>query len=354
MDTNLDCRILSQDDMRQIVELKQIAFGMPISKFRAIDFEVAENYGLFDSGKLVGMVTMTPKDLVIGNHSIKIGGIGAVSTHPEARGKGVMRKLLNYSIERMRKLNIPLSILWGDTQRYRHFGWETCGRKIRFHINARSVKYHELKSDFRLVPYNQQKHLDAIMNMHDAQTLRVKRSRKDFEYYLGKPSVMVWFASQNGKNAYLVQEGEYIIEYAGDFSLACQSLKYLLANYERSNLIIQTKDIVSPQQRELYKMSAWWSVEPLAMLKIVDLETTLQALGVQIKNDSAFSLKMLDSNQTANINPDNVSKHSIELSDIEMTRLIFDGNMVLEQTELNQIIEKLFPLDIYWPRLDAV
>lgn len=354
MDTSFNCRILSADDMKQIVELKQMAFGMPISKFRDVEFEVSENYGLFDSGKLVGMVAMTPKDLTIGNCCIKVGGIGAVSTHPEARGKGVMRKLLDYSVERMRELDIPLSILWGDTQRYRHFGWETCGRKIHFRINGRSMKYHDLKSDFVLEPYNKSKHLDAIMAMHDAQTLRVKRSRKDFEYYLGKPSVMTWFASQNGKNAYLVQEGEYVIEYAGDFSLVCQGLKFLLANYERSELTIQTKNMDLPEQRELYKMSAWWTVEPLAMLKIIDLEKTLRALGVQIKNDHAFSLKMLNSNQTANINCTDNSANCIELSDIEMTRLIFNGNVTLEQAELNQIIKQFFPLDMYWPRLDAV
>ena len=330
-----DCKILSQNDIEQITELKQTAFAMPIARFRAIDFEIAENYGLFEDNKLIGMVSMTPKNLVAGDFKIKVGGIGAVATHPDARGKGVMRKLLNYSIERMREQNIPLSILWGDTQRYRHFGWETCGSKIHFRINSRSMKSCELESGFNMEPYNAQKHLEKIMDMHNAQAYRIERSKKDFEYLLSKPSVMVWYVSRGAESAYLVQEGEYIIESAGDFPLVCQSLKYLLDNYERSTLIIQKMDIDSLEQNELYKMSSWWSFEPLAMLKIIDLEKTLEVFGFEAAHSA------------------NLSRYN-KLSDTEMTRLIFSGKLKLEDVEFDQLAKQIFPINIYWPRLDAI
>jgi predicted acetyltransferase len=367
MSDSFEYRILTPDDDNRMSELKQLAFCIPISKFRSVDFDQSENYGLFDSGQLLGMVSMTPKNLLVGNCKINVGGIGTVATLPDARGKGVMRKLLNYSIEQMRQQNIPLSILWGDTQRYRHFGWETCGRKLHFRINGRSMKSYAPQTGFSIKPYNKQQHLEAIMAMHDAQTCRVERQRKDFEDYLNRESVMVWFASQGGKTAYLVQENEFIIESAGGFELVCQGLNYLLNNYERNTLIIQKMDYDSATTNELYRLSSWWSVEPLGMLKIINLEHTLRAFLPQLNKcrgieNQRISLKMLDSGEVVTLDFKNelvIEKSyyrecGVELSDTDMTRLIFYGNMIIGHPGLDSIIRSIFPLEIFWPRLDAV
>lgn len=361
-----EVRILNPEERLKMLELKQLAFGIPASRFMDIDFDSSENYGLYDNGKLEGMVSMTPKELLIGSRKIIVGGIGAVSTHPGARGKGTMRKLLNYSIDRMRELNIPLSILWGDTQRYRHFGWETGGKKIHFTINARSMKPCSIKDDFTIDPYNIQKHLSSMITLHDKKLCRIKRKLADFERFFGKPSVMVWFARQGGNEAYVVQEGEYIIEYAGNFDVVCQCLYYLLDNHERSTLTVQQSPFESIEKNDFYKISSWWTVEPLGMLKILNLEYTLKALMPQTLNSGApperISLKMLDSGQAVTINAGkDVSieqgynpESGIELSDTDMTRLIFYGNISTGQPESDPLISALFPLKLYWPRLDTV
>jgi predicted N-acetyltransferase YhbS len=366
MRTNPEVRILTPEERPQILELKQLAFGMPASRFMDIDFESSENYGIYDNGTLAGMVSMTPKELLIGDSKIIVGGIGAVSTHPEARGKGTMRKLLNYSIDRMRELNIPLSILWGDTQRYRHFGWETCGKKIHFAINARSMIPCSIKDDFTIEPYNIRKHLPSIIALHDKKQYRVKRQRADFERFFGKPSVMVWFAQQSGDEAYVVQEGEYIIEYAGNFDVVCQCLHYLLENHGHSTLTVQQSPFESIEKNDFYKISSWWTIEPLGMLKILNLEYTIKALIPQTQNRGAaperISLKMLDSGQAVTINAGKdvyieqgcKTKSEIELSDIDMTRLVFYGNISTGQPESDRLISAMFPLKLYWPRLDAV
>ncbi len=55
----------------------------------------------------------------------KIGGIGQVATHPDYRGKGLAGKLLEYSIDYMKKHNVDYSLLFaGPVGLYNKFGWQ--------------------------------------------------------------------------------------------------------------------------------------------------------------------------------------------------------------------------------------
>ena len=67
---------------------------------------------------------------------LKIGGIGAVSTHEKYRGKGHMNDLLLKASELLKERKFDISWLGGDRKRYGNFGWENGGRVCKFIITS--------------------------------------------------------------------------------------------------------------------------------------------------------------------------------------------------------------------------
>ena len=80
----------------------------------------------------------------IGGARVQVGGIGAVATDPEFRRRGYMGRTLPASLESMRAEGYDLSLLFGISNFYRHYGyvqawgtvssyaaWRTCRRRLR-------------------------------------------------------------------------------------------------------------------------------------------------------------------------------------------------------------------------------
>jgi len=98
-------------------------------------------YIVEENGKIVSHVGVYPIEIVTAGVALRVGGIGAVSTAPEARGKGYMTQLLYHAIDEMRRIGYPISWLGGDRQRYGTFGWEHASPKYRLEISRRALEW---------------------------------------------------------------------------------------------------------------------------------------------------------------------------------------------------------------------
>jgi len=97
--------------------------------------------------RIVSHVGLFPLVLVADGVRITAGGIGAVATHPDERGKGYMARLLEWVIARMTEQDMPISVLWGDRQRYGNFGWESAGEKTVLAFTSRSLAKYGARAD---------------------------------------------------------------------------------------------------------------------------------------------------------------------------------------------------------------
>jgi predicted acetyltransferase len=84
--------------------------------------------GVFDEkGKLQSAVRVIPFTMRMNGHNVKMGGLGAVVTRPEARGKGQMNLLMAEAFREMRESGQIFSFLYPFSFRYyRKFGFEMC------------------------------------------------------------------------------------------------------------------------------------------------------------------------------------------------------------------------------------
>ncbi|MCK4400852.1 GNAT family N-acetyltransferase [bacterium] len=326
------------------------------------NFIFENHFVIKENKKIVSHVGLFPLQAVADGATVKVGGIGDVATHPDYCGKGYMGKLLNYSVIKMKEREIPLSILGGDTQRYRHYGWETAGRKIVFHLTSRSVKEIKAGKEFNLRGY-EKKDLDKIIEIHEKESLRVKRSKKDYEKLLERTQIQVWIGEEKESYAYAVLDKNQVIEFGGAPLLVAKLFSYYLNHYPTANLNVHLPYKDSQILRTLYKISSGWEIIPLGMIKIIDLKRTLLSFKDQIQKKTelfgiekgnAFTLKMIDSHQKATLIIEdeikvevNGNSNVISLSDIEMVRLFFGPSP-------ENLLTSLFPLDFYIWGLDHV
>lgn len=230
---------------------------------------IPENHFIIKHGSdLVSHVGVYPMTAVMDNCKVKVGGIGDVATDPACRGNGCMGNLLNFSMEKMREAGIPLSILWGDTNRYRHYGWERFGRDMIFYLNQRSVKGLNPGIGFSIRGYDKtKKDLDKIISLHEKEPLRIARSRKDYERILNKPYVQVWLGEENSASAYMILRDKEVVELGGETSTILKMLSFILNNHPIDNLKLHLPFRENELLDKMYKISSGWELACLGMSK---------------------------------------------------------------------------------------
>jgi predicted acetyltransferase len=118
-------RELHDDDWEQRAALGSLVFGYP-RPTEAPPSDGASRMGAFDgSGRLVAAVTGRAYEQWWVGRSVPMCGIAGVAVHPDARGQGLVRRLLDVLLER---IEAPVSVLFPTAPGiYRGQGWEVVG-----------------------------------------------------------------------------------------------------------------------------------------------------------------------------------------------------------------------------------
>jgi len=342
-------------------------------QLRRENFAFKNHFVIREGGRLVSHVGLYPMEAIADNDRISVGGIGDVASHPDCQGKGYMVKLLDYSLQKMRERKIPLSILWGDTQRYRRFGWETAGREIVFNLTKRSARDAATGKDFIFRGYGGReiKDLERIMEIHEREPLRIKRSSRDYKMIFNSIRFQTWMGHARGEWVYAAVNNGDVLEFGGEASRLAGLFALLVNRRQADNLQVHVPYKDSELLRMLYKISDGWRTVPLGMIKIVDLRRTLlsfkgrfceKARLHRLDTKNLPALEMTDSRQIADliVGPDMKTakkrRAKISLSDIEMVRLLFGATpeQFAASKEQERLFTGLFPLDFYLPTLDRV
>lgn len=319
-------------------------------------------------GEIVGHVGTYPLKLVIGPTTILAGAIGGVAAAPKARGRGYMSSLMESSLEIMAEKKMPLSVLWGDRQRYNHFGYETCGQKYYLELNRRSLERAGAKpADVREVDPEDPAVLAEVQRLHSTLICRVERNF--FQLLLTRPGVRVFM----GDGGYLISRGEYsgdlvlqeVVSPTGrEPELVLGAMNWAFA--QKASLELET--ISTPAQRRLYEASNYWTAAPQGMFRIINWPDLCQALApyfAQVaKGLPAFELAIgctwHGETQVATISWDSakfttsqgrVADKYVELEAPELAGALWGGPF--ERRSLG-LFGKLLPVPVHIPNIDHV
>ena len=188
--SDLTIRLVKTEEFDDLMKLMNTAFSFEKSeeKFEHIlpKLYFKENkemihYGAFLDGLLVasvGLYFMTFKSKF---GLLKVGCVGAVSTHPDYRKNGyftlIMKKILSYA----KRHNFDMLLLTGNRFRYNHFGFENAGRKMVVGVSKRTSKL--LKSEMFEVSRLDKNNLSDIsdcLNLYNKQLQHILRTKDNF------------------------------------------------------------------------------------------------------------------------------------------------------------------------------
>lgn len=90
---------------------------------------------------IVGLIAALPCELHVLNQTLRTGYIGTVSVHPQARGEGHMKRLMQDAMDDLRQQGCDLVMLDGLRQRYEYFGFVPGGERYCVEVNKANVRH---------------------------------------------------------------------------------------------------------------------------------------------------------------------------------------------------------------------
>ncbi len=323
-------------------------------------------------GKIVSHVGIFPLKLIVEDCTIPVGGIGGVATLQEYRGRGYMTKLMNAAIEKMKKDGYPLSVLWGDRQRYGHFGYENAGKLAYITVSLRSLKIEAKvkKIDYDRLDVDYSK-LNVIKQLHKKEPLRLERSDDFYERVFKMPGLITYIAEDN--SAYVVHFGERygdIVEYGGSPESLLNLLYSLLTDLSKefgvSGTVVAAPYYPYATFHELLKVSTGMRIGYEAMAKILDLKKLLEAYRPLLEKrceeiEVEVTLKIKESGEAVHLELSKGSvaieskekKPIVVLSERDAVKLLFNGVYEVP-VKVPAALASILPLPMHFTSLDHI
>ncbi|MBO3831852.1 MAG: GNAT family N-acetyltransferase [Candidatus Brockarchaeota archaeon] len=319
-----------------------------------------------EDGKIVSHVGLFPLDLVSLNARATAGGIGGVATLPEERNKGYMSMLLKHAGSVMKQKGWPLSVLWGDRQRYYPFGWDAAGLKYLLTITTRSLERAGVKPA-KVEEVSSEEAAPKVEDLHSALKMRVER--KHHILILKKQGIRIWL----GNEGYVVSSGEIgspkILEVVSKEGREPELVRGVMESCYGNSASVEVNAFDAERFERLLKAASCWEIVPEGLFRIIDITGLLKAfekvlssraemtrdfelsLGLRLDNDVDAATVFVN-NGRVNVEKGKLSKNYVELDEREAVRILLGGTM--PNTRKLGKLSMLLPLPVHVPLLDHV
>jgi predicted N-acetyltransferase YhbS len=318
-------------------------------------------------GEIVSHVGLYPLEIVTHGVSIPMGGIGAVATHPKARGQGHMSELLYRVIDEMRARGYPLSWLGGDRQRYKIFGWERAGMTYELKFTRRSLE----RAGVAPVPIEAQVPEDAVDVVARWQSLPVCHAhRPNLALQLRKDGLRIWTAERG----YAIAHGRTwgsssIAEVVSATGQEAGMIRAVLEWTDREDTTWELPASDTERIARLMPYASGWRAGNWQMYRIVDLAGLLARM-VPVLSRRAGTVRDLDLSigveehdrldeatlairgGKVEVIPGRHAERTVTWSPVEAARILLGGPPTAAEVPAG--LAALLPLPVFLPVLDHV
>lgn len=340
------------------------------------------HYIVKENTKIKAVVGAFPMELnILDNPSLKVSAIGSVSVHPDSRGFGYMKKLMDIALKDMREQGIHISCLSGKRQRYEYFGYTPCGQKNYYTIKTENVKhklnkyinkYINKKISFKEVKNNNLEFIDKAYEIYNKENFKFSREKSNFfdilkswcfnVYSVHDNEVFLGYIVVDKDKTYIselaVNNDEDFISVLANF-ISCNNLNTI--NFELP--IWEKKKI-----KELNEVAEEITMKNCSQFKVLNYEEVIrQLLNFKATHnnliDGSISFEVLEygkfkitvENKRAIITSFS-GNCDIELSNLDAMQLFFSqfGSYLVENEKLEKIINSWFPIWLFMPTQDKV
>lgn len=375
LDEGMTVRFVTKDEISRLQRFLERSYGHGRDFFLRYHPELQEiaptcSLIVDAKGSMAAHVGVYPLKLRVGPSTVTCGGIGGVATAIDHRGRGLMSYLMHESFRHMRDQGWSLSVLWGDRQRYQHFGYQTCGAKYNLRFNRRSLQRAHVKPSTSVEEVDKSSpevlsHLEKLSAEIDFGV-----EREQLELLLSRPSVRVFI----GHEGYLISMREHsgdlevteVISPSGsEAELIYGALEWTFGNAAN----VELAGAQTERAARLSRACNYWSVSPQGMFRIINWPQLLKELtpflAVRATGLPAFCMSIgcrwQDSVEQATIHWDGAQlsvssgRHAseyVELENPDLTGLLLGGPF-WGTTQLG-MCGRLLPIPIHIPIIDHV
>ncbi len=118
-----------------------------------------------------GAVTATALPIPMGQwfcgRRVAMAGIGGVGVAPSARGRGAATRLMRHTLQELRDLGVPISVLYPATQPlYRRVGYEQAGSRYELRVQAHGLDFKERSLQVRPIKESDQSAIQELYRRH--------------------------------------------------------------------------------------------------------------------------------------------------------------------------------------------
>ena len=237
-----------------------------------------------EDGRIRGMISAVHDVLSLNGQELKFGYIGTVSTHPYARGQGIMRRLMSLTLDSLKAQGCQLAVLGGQRQRYQYHGFEDAGARVMLSLTSASLRHALGGQDHghRFVPLDQAGE-DAMLTaraLHSRGSYICLRSAQAFEAKLHTWDGQAWAVFRDGRMVgyfYLAygQVAEFFFE--EDVRLPGVFWDYMSLQ-KLSQLRVELPAAQAARCGDLFAAANSFSQHPACMLRVMDWQAFLQVL----------------------------------------------------------------------------
>jgi predicted acetyltransferase len=139
-------RVEDERDLPALARMLHLAFTMaPDGAQTWMRVGGLENLRVLRDGKTpLATLMRIPMGQFYGGRSVPMVGIGAVAVAPEARGRGIARRIMQDAVREIHAEGWPISVLYPSTQTlYRQIGYEQAGHRFLTRIPLASIDVRE-------------------------------------------------------------------------------------------------------------------------------------------------------------------------------------------------------------------
>lgn len=273
------------------VRLSEYAFQYKVPEeklentFRMMD-KHHELYGILEGNELAAKLHFLPLEVFFAGKKVKMGGLAGVATYPEYRRKGLVKDMLTFTLEKMKKEGYSLSMLHPfKVSFYRKYGWELFSRRLKSILTSDDLVIKK-RVPGSVKRYTKESHHSEIELLYDVFAERytgmLVRDREWWEQSVYEENfTAVYYNEENQPKGYILYQIKDRKMTVSEFVPLNEEARHGLWNFIcQHDSMIRELEMVTHEHEPLFhalpdpRFTA--EIRPYFMARIVDAEAFLK------------------------------------------------------------------------------
>ncbi|HHU56290.1 MAG TPA: GNAT family N-acetyltransferase [Acholeplasmataceae bacterium] len=291
-----------------------------------------------DDNKMVAYVSALPFNIRFDGNSVLMSGIGGVSTLPEYRGHGIMRKIMEALLKDEYKNDYAFSYLYPFSHAfYNKFGYNQGYERIRWNLSLDSIKPSPIK--YKAFMHEKDSHTEDIKKVYDEfiKDYNLSVIREDIDYFRFRKSnpavdqvyTYVFYDENNNPIGVVtikrvMKNDKRVLSCSNLFFSNINGFKAILNHLLNYKNNYQSVEFILPANLRLSHLIPEWSLYPASrnleifgMVRVVNVEKVLKL--AKYKGSGNLIIKINDSIIEENNNTYAITFENDHLSSITKT-----------------------------------